>query len=57
MHPHADSSFLSPDWPPSPSDCVRTVNLQKRSRVLAARFLGGTGSSVLVVAGPDDLRE
>ena len=45
------------DWPPSPSDYVKTVNLQKGSHVLAIRFLSGTGSSVLAVAGPDDLRE
>jgi hypothetical protein len=33
------------------------VRLGKGPHVLAIRFLSGSGSSVLAVAGPDDLHE
>ena len=45
------------DWPPGPTDYLRTLRLGKGSHVLAVRFLSGSGSSLLAVAGPDDLRE
>ena len=45
------------DWPPSPGDYLKTVRLAKGSHVLAIRFLSGSGSSLLAVAGPNDLRE
>ena len=45
------------DWPPSPNDYVKIVRLGKGPHVLAIRFLSGSGSSVLAVAGPDDLHE
>ena len=44
------------DWPPSPDDYIETVHLDKGSHVLAIRFLSGSGSSVLAVAGPEGLR-
>ena len=43
-------------WPPSPSDYLKNVPVARGSHVLAIRFLSGTGSSILAVAGPDDLR-
>ena len=45
------------DWPPSPTDYLKTVQLARGHHVLAIRFLSGSGSSILAVAGPDDLRE
>ena len=42
--------------PPSPADFVKTVSVAKGPHVLAVRFLSGSGSSVLAVAGPDGLR-
>ena len=44
-------------WPPSATDHRRTVRLSKGAHVLAVRFISGTGSSVLAVAGPNGLRE
>ena len=44
------------EWPPSPGDYVKTVRVAKGRHVLAVRFLSGSGSSVLAVAGPDGLR-
>ena len=44
------------DWPPAPDDYVKTVHLGPGPHVLAIRFLSGSGSSVLAVAGPDGLR-
>jgi len=44
------------DWPPSPRDYVKTIRAAAGPHVLAVRFLSGTGSSVLAVAGPDGLR-
>ena len=43
-------------WPPSPSDYLKRVHAGAGRHVLAVRFLSGTGSSVLAVAGPDGLR-
>ena len=43
-------------WPPAPGDHVKTLRVAKGAHVLAVRFLSGTGSSVLAVAGPSGLR-
>ena len=43
-------------WPPSAADHMETVALSRGRHVLAVRFISGTGSSMLVVAGPDGLR-
>ena len=43
-------------WPPSPSDYLKRVHVAAGHHMLAVRFLSGTGSSVLAVAGPDGLR-
>ena len=43
-------------WPPSINDCRTTVSLRKGRNVLAVRFISGSGSSVLALGGPAELR-
>ena len=43
-------------WPPSISNHTVDVKLQKGMNVLAVRFISGSGSSVLTLGGPDELR-
>ena len=43
-------------WPPSIRDFPVTVHMAKGEHVLAIRFLRGSGSAMLAVGGPADLR-
>ena len=43
-------------WPPTIHDHLATVRLSKGAHVLAVRFSSGSGSSILALGGPDDLR-
>lgn len=43
-------------WPPSISNYAVDVKLKKGMNVLAVRFISGSGSSVLTLGGPDQLR-
>ena len=43
-------------WPPSISNHTVDVKLQKGLNVLAVRFISGSGSSVLTLGGPGELR-
>ena len=43
-------------WPPSISNHTVDVKLKKGMNVLAVRFISGSGSSVLTLGGPDELR-
>jgi len=43
-------------WPPSIHDFPATVNLTKGQHVLAVRLLRGSGSALLAVGGPLDLK-
>ena len=51
------TKFGNGPWPPSYKDNKCVVKLTKGSHVLAVRHISGTGSSVLAVGGPDDLRK
>ncbi|MCK5844164.1 MAG: hypothetical protein KAG97_05605 [Victivallales bacterium] len=44
-------------WPPNISDHKTVITLNKGKHVVTVRFVGGTGSSVLAIAGPDQLRK
>jgi len=44
-------------WPPSADDFRQTIRLEAGPHVLAIRFKSGKGSSVLVLAGPAELRD
>ena len=44
-------------WPPSAADHAKTVRVAEGGHVLTVRFISGSGSSVLAVAGPDGLRQ
>lgn len=43
-------------WPPSIRDFTATVEVAKGEHVLAVRMIRGTGSALLAVGGPQDLR-
>ena len=43
-------------WPPSINDYRAAVSLRKGRNVLAVRFISGSGSSVLALGGPAELR-
>ena len=43
-------------WPPSISNFTVDAKLRKGTNVLAVRFISGSGSSVLALGGPDELR-
>lgn len=43
-------------WPPSVGDHLVKVKLRQGQNILAIRFIGGSGTSVLAVGGPDALR-
>lgn len=51
---HGDQGNVS--WPPSIRDFTATVEVSKGPHVLAVRILRGTGSALLAVGGPQDLR-
>ncbi|MEI6500606.1 MAG: glycoside hydrolase family 16 protein, partial [Armatimonadota bacterium] len=51
---HGDSGNVA--WPPSIRDFTATVDLGKGPHVLAVRILRGSGSAILAVGGPQDLR-
>jgi|GEM_PF-1208546 len=51
------TNFGNGSWPPTCKDYTTTVKITKGSHVLAVRHLSGTGSSTLVIGGPDDLRK
>lgn len=44
------------DWPPDITNFTRNVPLDKGANILTVKFISGTGSSVLAVGGPDELR-
>lgn len=43
-------------WPPSISNHIVTKQVTPGAHVLVVRFISGTGSSVLTLGGPDELR-
>lgn len=43
-------------WPPDKFDHLASVKLTKGEHVLAVRFIRGSGSALLALAGPDELR-
>lgn len=51
---HGDQGNVA--WPPSIRDFTATVQVAKGPHVLAVRILRGTGSAMLAVGGPQDLR-
>lgn len=51
---HGDQGNVA--WPPSIRDFTTTVELSKGPHVLAVRILRGSGSAMLAVGGPRDLR-
>ncbi len=51
---HGDQGNVA--WPPSIRDFTATVAIAQGPHVLAVRILRGTGSAMLAVGGPQDLR-
>lgn len=45
------------DWPPHITNFTRNVMLNKGINILTVKFISGSGSSVLTVGGPDELRK
>ena len=45
------------EWPPHLTNHTRDVPLRKGRNVLAVKFVSGSGSSVLTMGGPDQLRD
>ncbi len=44
-------------WPPQITNHTTAVTLTEGTNVLAVKFVSGTGSSVLAIGGPDQLRQ
>jgi len=45
------------NWPPAINNHKFIIHLSKGKHIIAVRFVSGTGSSVLALGGPDQLRK
>ena len=45
------------DWPPHMTNYTKNIDLEKGANILAVKFISGSGSSILTIGGPEELKK